>query len=73
MKPAAHTAQVTEDLGRHVPISAAHVRKLEGFARRLRLFAKQQGTTTIGTTSYEIKVDATGYLVVAVNGKEMQS
>lgn len=70
MSTSAHSAQVTEDLGADAGfhISAAHERKLNGFARRLRLFGNQQGTTTIGTTNYEICVGTCGYTVVSVDG-----
>ncbi len=49
-------------------ISKAHERKLAAFARRLRLFAKTNGTTTIVTTNYEIQVDKLGYTILSVNG-----
>lgn len=57
------------DLGAGFVITKPVERKLEGFARRLRLFGKAQGATNIGADSWEIQVGAAGYTVLSKNGK----
>lgn len=44
-------------------------RKLDAFARRLRLMGNSKGSTSIGADSWAITVDANGYTVLSKNGK----
>jgi hypothetical protein len=53
-------------------ITAPIARKLEAYARRLKLAGLAQGTTFIGSIAYEIRVESTGihlFTLISVNGK----
>ena len=55
-------------------ISADHLRKLEAFARRLRMNGKESGSTNLGPTHYQIRLNGatTEFTVLAVNGKPLE-